>query len=73
MPKVSVYLPEDLYAQVKASGLSLSTVTQRALQDALGQERRKAWIEAERTRPPRTIHRLDTIAVLDEVRDEFGT
>lgn len=35
MPKVNVYLSDDLAAAVKAAGIPVSTVCQRALEDAL--------------------------------------
>jgi ClpA/ClpB-like protein/post-segregation antitoxin CcdA len=35
MPKVNVYLPDDLAAEVKASGIPVSAVCQQALSDAV--------------------------------------
>ena len=35
MPKINVYLPDDLAAAVKASGVPVSAVCQRALEDAV--------------------------------------
>ena len=36
MARVNVYLPDDLAAEVRASGLNVSQVTQEALRAALG-------------------------------------
>src|SRR5215211_6707456 len=36
MPRVNVWVPEDLHAQAKEAGLSFSTVIQAALRAALG-------------------------------------
>ncbi len=35
MPKVSVYMPDDLATQARAAGLSLSHITQEAVRQAL--------------------------------------
>jgi ATP-dependent Clp protease ATP-binding subunit ClpC len=37
MPKINVYLPDDLAAEVKASGVPVSAVCQQALADAVAQ------------------------------------
>ena len=38
-PKINVYLPDDLAAEVKASGIPVSAVCQQALADAVAQAR----------------------------------
>ena len=37
MPKINVYLPDDLAAEVRASGVPVSAVCQQALADAVAQ------------------------------------
>ena len=71
MPKVSVYLPDELYREARERDLSISMLTQRALREAIDDHRNRAWIRRarERTGGPRTV---DTARLLDEVRDEFG-
>lgn len=73
MPKVSVYLPEDLYRRARDRGLSISALTQQAVADALRVEDNRVWIEAARSRKQRAREDFDMTALVDEVRDEFGT
>lgn len=72
MPKVSVYLPDDLYRRAKEHDLPISKLAQDAIRDALEGDRNRAWIERALSRPPRTTRRVDISALMDEVRDEFG-
>ena len=72
MPKVSVYLPDDLYQRAREQGLKLSALTQRAIERELDRDPNREWIRQVRTRPPLTEKVIDTAALLDDVRDEFG-
>ena len=72
MPKVSVYLPDELYAAARERGLSISTLTQRALREALLIDQTNQWIEGVRSRRPRVTAVLDTHAALDAAREELG-
>jgi len=72
MPKVSVYLPDDLYAEARARDLPLSKLTQEAVERAIRTASLDDWIERMRSLPRQTRSDIDTHAVLDEVRDEFG-
>lgn len=73
MPKVSVYLPDDLYDRARRGGLSLSEVTQRAIEAALREQSVTRWLEDVRGRPPRAQgESVDTPSLIDAVRDEFG-
>jgi post-segregation antitoxin (ccd killing protein) len=72
VPKVSVYLPDDLYRRAREAGLKLSAVTQAAIEEELDRAPNAAWIEQVSERPPRTDSRIDTPALLDEVREGFG-
>jgi post-segregation antitoxin (ccd killing protein) len=72
MPKVSVYLPDELYRRARERGLKLSALTQAALEEALRADANGPWIDAQRHRPPRVTSDFDTAALLGEVRDEFG-
>lgn len=75
MPKVSVYLPDDLYQEARARGLSLSSLTQRAVRESLGAERNAQWLERARERARRRAGRttrISTDELMDEVREEFG-
>ena len=73
MPKVSVYLAEDLYRRARDRGLSISALAQQAVADALRVEDNRVWIEAARSRKQRAREDFDMTALVDEVRDEFGT
>jgi len=72
MPKISVYVPDALYAEVRERDIPISTVAQRALQDAVVRERNSEWVARARSRPSRDAPLIDAAALLDEVREEFG-
>lgn len=72
MPKVSVYIPDDLYDAVRKHGISISTVSQKALKMELRRQTNIDWVEQVRSRPARVQSHIDTAAVLADVRDEFG-
>ena len=72
MPKVSVYLPDDLYEAARKNDLPISALAQGAIRDALAKNRNAAWIERMRKRPVILEHDVDISQVMDEVRDEFG-
>ncbi len=73
MPKVSIYLPDVLYDEVRKHEISVSAVAQRALEEAVGHRANAHWVDRARSRPPRTRRTIDTAALLDEVRGEFGS
>jgi post-segregation antitoxin (ccd killing protein) len=73
MPKVSVYLPDDLYRAAQERKLPLSALTQEAVERALRASDLKDWVARVRARPPRCNTEIDTAALMDEVREEFGT
>jgi post-segregation antitoxin (ccd killing protein) len=70
MPKVSVYLSDDLYRLARERNLSISSVTQRALEAELRADVKRAWIERARARPTKPA--VDMSALMDEVREDFG-
>ncbi len=74
MPKVSVYLSDELYREARNLDLSISALTQEAVRAALERRRTRLWVESVRAREPRLPPDvdLDTAALMDEVRDEFG-
>lgn len=73
MPKVSVYLPDGLYQDARARGLPISSLAQRAIEEALRAGGTDRWVERVRARPRRVEGEVDTAAALAEVRDQFGT
>ncbi|MGL5819810.1 MAG: hypothetical protein ACRCYR_19780 [Phycicoccus sp.] len=72
MPKVSVYLPDDLYDAVQEHQLPLSAVTQDAVRAALRTADNRAWVGRMRSRPRRRAKPFDTAEVMDEARAELG-
>lgn len=73
MPKVSVYLPDELYRKARERDLPLSALAQEAIEQALRRASLHDWITRERSRPRRTTRVIDTSVLLEQVRDEFGT
>lgn len=75
MPKVSVYLPDDLYREARARGLSLSTLAQQAVRRSLAAEGNADWLERARQRARERAgrpHGTTTEQLMDAVREEFG-
>lgn len=72
MPKISVYLPQDLYEQAKASSLPISSIAQEAIESALRRDDVNHWVERMRKQPPSTVPEFDMSDLMDEVRGEFG-
>jgi post-segregation antitoxin (ccd killing protein) len=72
MPKVSVYLPEELYREVKERRLPLSALTQEAIERSLDIERNREWVAAVRARPRRANVQTSMEELMDAVRGEFG-
>ncbi|HYT10568.1 MAG TPA: type II toxin-antitoxin system CcdA family antitoxin [Mycobacteriales bacterium] len=72
MPKVSVYLPDDLYREVRARHLPLSALTRSAVEQALRAADRHDWVARVRSRPSRQERPVDTARVMADVREEFG-
>lgn len=72
MPKVSIYVPDALYDEVRRKRIPLSAVAQRAFEDAVDASANATWIAAARSRAPRTDRAVDVPELLDEVRDELG-
>jgi len=63
MPKVSVYLSDEMYAAARRRELSLSALLQGAIEAALDQAERRSWAERQ-NRGDRGIGIIDTVAVV---------
>lgn len=72
MPKVNIYVPDALYDELRRNDLPISSIAQQAFREALAARANADWVAAARTRPPRTMQPVDTAALMDEVRGEFG-
>jgi post-segregation antitoxin (ccd killing protein) len=71
MPKISVYLPDELYRRARELDLPVSALTQAAIRAELDRDPNAAWIRRARSRQPRVRDRIDTAQLLDEVRESF--
>lgn len=67
MPKVSVYLSDELYRRARECELSVSAVTRSALEDELAAEDNAAWIDQVRSRPPRLTSPVEISEMIVEV------
>lgn len=73
MPKVGVYLPDELYAKARELGVSLSAVTQEALERRIAEASVSQWLTGQLTRPPRrTAVSVTTEELMDAVDEELG-
>lgn len=72
MPKISVYLPDDLYRRARQDRLSISALAQQAIAEALRRRHNDEWVERVRSRPARVGQDIDTASLLGAVRDDFG-
>jgi len=72
MPKVSVYLPDELYRAAQERKLPLSSLTQEAVERALRASDLEEWVTRMRARQRPGDLVIDSAALLDEVREEFG-
>jgi post-segregation antitoxin (ccd killing protein) len=73
MPKVSVYLSQELYDRAKEQELPISALAQEAIENALRRDDVNRWVERMRNKPPSGIAEFDMSKLMDEVRGEFGT
>jgi post-segregation antitoxin (ccd killing protein) len=72
MPRVNIYLPDDLAAAVRAAGLNLSSLTQDAIRRHLSGRTTDAWLATLGSAPAHVSHD-DALAALDAAREEPAT
>lgn len=72
MPRVNIYLPDDLAAAVRATGLNLSSLTQDAIRRYLAGRTTDAWL-ATLDPPAVRVSHDDALAALDAARDDPPT
>lgn len=72
MPRVNIYLPEDLAAAVRAAGINLSSLTQEAIRLELAGRTTDAWL-ATLDPGPSPVSHDDALAALDAAREEPPT
>ncbi|TQM14959.1 hypothetical protein [Pseudonocardia kunmingensis] len=73
MPEVTVYLPDGLDRAALERKLPLSALAQEAVERTVRASDLNEWVARMRARPRRCETTIDTAALLDEVREEFGT
>lgn len=73
MPRVNVYLPDDLAAAVREADLNVSGIAQAALAAALAERQTDRWLdEVARLRPTGVTH-AQVLDAVGAARDELGT
>lgn len=73
MPRVNVYLPEELAARAKQADLNLSALTQDAVRRALGARETNTWLATLEERSGFAVSHEAALAALDSARDEAVT
>lgn len=71
MPKVSIYLPDSMYDELRRRELPISQLAQRAFAAALNDDANATWIARARKRPTRPTS-VSTEDLMDAVDDKFG-
>lgn len=71
MPKVSVYVPDAMYDELRARNLPISKLAQDAFARALESGANQEWVRRARSRPLRTTG-LATEDLMAEVDTDFG-
>ena len=72
MARVNVYLPDALAERAKLAGISLSAVTQDALNRALAAVDTDAWVDRLDRHDRAEVEHDRVLAALDEAREDFG-
>ena len=72
MPRVNVYLPDDLATAARAAGLNLSSLTQEAIRRELAGRTTDAWLATLDPAPSQVSH-TEALAALDATREEPAT
>ncbi len=73
MPRVNIYLPDDLAEQAKLAGMNVSQVAQDALREQLRRQRMSDWVGRVSKRPPTGVSHNQVIGALHAVRENMGT
>lgn len=64
-------MPSDLHREAKGARPTPVRAGSEAIERAVDASRVSAWVERVRSRPPMS-RRIDTAALMDQVREEFG-
>ncbi len=73
MPRVNIYLTDDLARRAREAGLNVSRIAQEAIERELKARAFRTWLDEVRANPPlRGVRHEQVIAALDDVRGESG-
>ncbi len=73
MPRVNIYLPDDLAAEAKEAGLNVSQVAQDALRKQLKTKKTAEWVARVQKLPPTGVTHEEVMDALSAVREEMGS
>lgn len=73
MARVNVYLPEELVEEVRAAGLNVSNVAQRALRRELTRHRSEDWLDRVRSFPRTSVSHEEALDAVETARSELGS
>jgi post-segregation antitoxin (ccd killing protein) len=72
MARVNVYLPDKLAREAHAAGLSISRVTQEALNSVLAHDETDRWLDRLDSLPRANVPPERVLEAIDAARAEFG-
>jgi post-segregation antitoxin (ccd killing protein) len=72
MPRVNIYLPDDLAEEAKLAGINVSQVAQEALRDRLRRQRMSDWVARVSKRSAIGVTHEQVINALHAAREEMG-
>lgn len=74
MARLNVYVPDELAARARESGLNVSKLTQDAIAAELQRSAMRTWSERVRANPPlQELPLEEHLRIMDAARDELGT
>lgn len=73
MPRVNIYLPDDLARDAKEADLNVSALAQNAIRRALDAQATKAWLDQLSVSRGPSVPHEEVIAALDAAREESAT
>ncbi|HEY3736637.1 MAG TPA: hypothetical protein VGL26_04275 [Jatrophihabitans sp.] len=71
MPKISIYVPDAMYDELRRRHLPASQIAQAAFSKALAENANAAWIERMLARPINDRITTSTEDLMDAVDEEF--
>lgn len=71
MSRVNVYLPDELAAQAKEAGLSVSSLAQEAIRSALASESLDTWLSSVSSLKAVNVDHEEVLAAVHDAKDEL--